>query len=200
MGMYACNIIIVSFVCKFTSVMYVTVIILDSCAIQQRLFWHNIVSITCHHSCCSPTALALVSGKICHCANVFLFSYLNWIEKMSYVLLIFPFDLMSRHILFYKLIKSGLHDRVINTLRSLYNKTCFRVKHGGFASESIRQVVGVNQDGNAIYYLREVHVWYAALFRCSITRWDSVAFAVDWQLDSNLDINPRCSDPIRRSA
>ena len=59
------------------------------------------------------------------------------------------FDLMSRHVLFYKLIKSGLHGRVINTLRSLYNKTCFRVKHGGYASESIRQVVGVNQGGNA---------------------------------------------------
>ena len=59
------------------------------------------------------------------------------------------FDLMSRHILFYKLIKSGLHGRVINTLRSLYNKTCFRVKHGGYASESIHQVVGVNQGGNA---------------------------------------------------
>ena len=59
------------------------------------------------------------------------------------------FDLMSRHVLFYKLIKSGLHGRVINTLRSLYNKTCFRVKHGGYASESIRQVVGVNQGCNA---------------------------------------------------
>ena len=48
-----------------------------------------------------------------------------------------------------KLIKSGLHGWVINTLRSLYNEICFRVKHGGYASESIRQVVGVNQCGNA---------------------------------------------------
>ena len=59
------------------------------------------------------------------------------------------FYLMSRHILFYKLIQSGLHGRVINTLRSLYNKTCFRVKHGGYASESIRQVIEVNRGGNA---------------------------------------------------
>ena len=52
------------------------------------------------------------------------------------------FDLMSRHILFYILIKAGQHGRVINTLHSLYNNACFRVKH---ASESIRQVVGLTK-------------------------------------------------------
>ena len=60
-----------------------------------------------------------------------------------------PFDLMGRHILFYKLIKYGLHGRVKNTMRSVYNRTCLCVKHGGTASRSIRQVVGVKQGGNA---------------------------------------------------
>ena len=59
------------------------------------------------------------------------------------------FDLMNRNILFYKLIKSGLHGRVINTLRNLYTKTYFRVKQGGYLSDLILQEVGVNQGGNA---------------------------------------------------
>ena len=59
------------------------------------------------------------------------------------------FDLMNRNILFYKLIKSGLHGRVINTLRNLYTKIYFRVKQGGYLSDLILQEVGVNQGGNA---------------------------------------------------
>ena len=35
------------------------------------------------------------------------------------------FDLMDRNILFYKLMKSELHGRVINTLRNLYKKHIF---------------------------------------------------------------------------
>ena len=59
------------------------------------------------------------------------------------------FDIMNRAITFYKIIKSGLHGRVINTLRDLYTKTVFRVKHEGKLSEKIQQHVGVNQGGNA---------------------------------------------------
>lgn len=59
------------------------------------------------------------------------------------------FDLLNRNILFYKLIKSGLHGRVINTLRSLYSKTYFRIKHEGKLSQRISQELGVNQGGNA---------------------------------------------------
>ena len=59
------------------------------------------------------------------------------------------FDLMNRDIIFYKLIKSGLHGRVINTLRNLYTKTYFRVKQGGYLKDIILQEVGVNQGGNA---------------------------------------------------
>jgi len=38
------------------------------------------------------------------------------------------FDLVNRNILFYKLLKSGLQGRVIDTIRSLYSKTYFRLK------------------------------------------------------------------------
>ena len=59
------------------------------------------------------------------------------------------FDIMNRDILFYKIIKSGLHGMLLNTLRSLYSKTSFRVKHSGKLSDSILQQMGVNQGGNA---------------------------------------------------
>ena len=59
------------------------------------------------------------------------------------------FDIMNRDILFYKIIKSGLHGRLLNTLRSLYSKTSFRVKHSGKLSDSILQQMGVNQGGYA---------------------------------------------------
>ena len=59
------------------------------------------------------------------------------------------FDIMNRDILFYKIIKSGLHGRWLNTLRSLYSKTSIRVKHSGKLSDSILQQMGVNQGGNA---------------------------------------------------
>ena len=42
------------------------------------------------------------------------------------------FDLVNRNILFYKLIKSEWHERVVDTLRSLYRKTQYRVKHKGY--------------------------------------------------------------------
>ena len=59
------------------------------------------------------------------------------------------FDMVNRHILFYKLMKSGWHGRVIDTMRSLYNKTYFRLKHGGKVSPPILSTLGVNQGGIA---------------------------------------------------
>ena len=59
------------------------------------------------------------------------------------------FDLINRNILFYKIIKSGLHGRVIDTLRNLYKKTTYRIKHEGKLSDPLRQTMGVNQGGNA---------------------------------------------------
>ena len=59
------------------------------------------------------------------------------------------FDLVNRHILFFKLIKSGFLGRVIDTLRSIYKKTNFRVKTGGKLSSLIKDELGVNQGGNA---------------------------------------------------
>ena len=56
---------------------------------------------------------------------------------------------VNRHILFFKLIKSRFHGRVIDTLRSLYKKTNFMVKIGGKLSSLIKDERGVNQGGNA---------------------------------------------------
>ena len=59
------------------------------------------------------------------------------------------FDLINRSILFYKIMKLGWHGKVIDTLRSLYQKTNFRIKHQGLLSFSMRDIMGVNQGGVA---------------------------------------------------
>ena len=41
------------------------------------------------------------------------------------------FDLINRHILFYRIINLGWHGKVINTLRDLYSNTYFRVQCNG---------------------------------------------------------------------
>ena len=58
------------------------------------------------------------------------------------------FDLVNRNILFYKLMENGFSGRVLDTLRNLYSKTHFRVKHKGEVSSPIKENVGVNQGGN----------------------------------------------------
>ena len=58
------------------------------------------------------------------------------------------FDLVSRHILFYKIMKGGWTGRV-DTLRSLYSKTHYRVKRGGKLSPMIPSLTGVNEGGAA---------------------------------------------------
>ena len=55
------------------------------------------------------------------------------------------FDLVNRNILFNKIMKSGWHGKVMDTLRSLYKKTSFRVKNKGWISFLIRNAMGVNQ-------------------------------------------------------
>ena len=59
------------------------------------------------------------------------------------------FDLINRHILFYKIMKGGWHGPVIDTLRNLYGKTSFRVKSKGRVSSIILIKLGVNQGGVA---------------------------------------------------
>ena len=59
------------------------------------------------------------------------------------------FDLVNRHILFFKIMKGGWNGRVIDTLKDLYSKTCFRVKRGGKLSPLIPSLAGVNQGGVA---------------------------------------------------
>ena len=58
------------------------------------------------------------------------------------------FDRVNRNILFYKINKSGLTGRVIDTLRNLYGKTSYRLKHSGKLSDIIDENIGVNQGGN----------------------------------------------------
>ena len=59
------------------------------------------------------------------------------------------FDLINRHILFYKVMKGGWYGPVIDTMRSLYSKTTFRVKNNGRVSSMIFNSLGVNQGGVA---------------------------------------------------
>ena len=58
------------------------------------------------------------------------------------------FDLVNRHILFYKLLRQGWSGRVIDTMKNFYAKTYFRVKINGRVSPSIPNHIGVNQGGN----------------------------------------------------
>ena len=63
------------------------------------------------------------------------------------------FDMVNRSVLFYKIMKCGWNGKVIDTLRSLYTKTKFRVKHQGWLSHLVDNVLGVNQDGVASGFL-----------------------------------------------
>ena len=58
------------------------------------------------------------------------------------------FDLVNRNILFFKLIKAGIHGKVIDAVRRLYRKTYFRLKHHGLLSPLTLDSHGVNQGGN----------------------------------------------------
>ena len=55
------------------------------------------------------------------------------------------FDLINRVILFYKLMNSEWKGRVIDTFRSLYRNTHFRVKRHGNSSPPLLNNIGVNQ-------------------------------------------------------
>ena len=63
------------------------------------------------------------------------------------------FDMVNLNILFYKIIKSGWYGKVTDTLRSLYTKKYFTVKHQGWLSFIIRNLIGVNQGGVASGFL-----------------------------------------------
>ena len=59
------------------------------------------------------------------------------------------FDLVNQSNLFYKMVTSCWHGKVIDALRSLYSKTSFRVKNRGWASFLIHSALGVNLGGIA---------------------------------------------------
>ena len=58
------------------------------------------------------------------------------------------FDVINRHILFYKIISSNVRGKVIDTVRSLYSKTKCRIKTTAGYSPIIEDTQGVNQGGN----------------------------------------------------
>ena len=57
------------------------------------------------------------------------------------------FNVINRNILFYKLMNCGWKGRVIDTLRSLYDKSHFRVKRHGKLNPIVQSRAGVNQGG-----------------------------------------------------
>jgi hypothetical protein len=57
------------------------------------------------------------------------------------------FNFINRTLLFYKLIKSGLHGRVINTLRNMYSKIKARLKIKKKLYQWIVDLCGTNQGG-----------------------------------------------------
>ena len=59
------------------------------------------------------------------------------------------FDMINRHILFYKIMNSGWYGNVIDTMRNLYEKMYFRIKCRGKLSPSVLDTLGVNQGGLA---------------------------------------------------
>ena len=60
------------------------------------------------------------------------------------------FDLINRTILFYKPMNSGWKGIVVDTFRSLYRKTTFRVKRNGKSSPPLLNNIGVNQWGSPV--------------------------------------------------
>ena len=79
------------------------------------------------------------------------------------------FDLISRNSLFYKIIKYGMHGRMIDTMRILYSKTHFRVKCNGQISYHVFDVSGVNQGGSGLFrrYLADLSEYLS----CSVGVW-----------------------------
>jgi hypothetical protein len=57
------------------------------------------------------------------------------------------FNFVNRTLLFFKIIKSGIHGRVINVLRNMYSKTKARVKINEFLYQWIEDTCGTNQGG-----------------------------------------------------
>ena len=73
------------------------------------------------------------------------------------------FDLINRHILFYKIMKGGWHGPVIDTLRNLSDNISFRVKSNCCVSSKILSNLGVNQGGVAsgllLYFVNTLQTW-----------------------------------------
>ena len=77
------------------------------------------------------------------------------------------FDRVNRHILFYRLFKSGLHGRVMETLHNLYQKTYFRLKVNGKVCPRIFDQLGMNQGGSASDVLFRRYMADIGAYLCS---------------------------------
>ena len=73
--------------------------------------------------------------------------YLNRKLYVAFVDFSKAFDFINRNILFYKLLKSGLSGRVIETIRNMYSKTKCKIKTADGLSPEINNLFGVNQGG-----------------------------------------------------
>ena len=96
------------------------------------------------------------------------------------------FDMISRHILFYKLIKQGWHGRVIDTVRNLYSKITFRVERHGMLCPVISNSVGVNQGGVASglffrKFMADLHKYLKT--ECGICMSDTIIAYLLWADD-----------------
>ena len=72
--------------------------------------------------------------------------------------------------------RSSWHGEVIDTLRSLCQKTNFRVKHQGLVSISVRDIMGVNQGGVASgllfrKYMADLNMFLNTEFGVCIGKW-----------------------------
>ena len=85
-----------------------------------------------------------------------LFTFKRWQLKSTqkpinchsiYVDISKAFDKINRSILFSKIMKNGWKGKAIDTFRSLYDKTLFRVMRNGKLSPVILNNSGVNQGG-----------------------------------------------------
>ena len=73
--------------------------------------------------------------------------YLNQSLYVAFVDFSKAFDFINRNILFYKIIKSGISGRIIDTVKDMYSKTKCSVKTPDGLSPDINNCFGVNQGG-----------------------------------------------------
>ena len=98
------------------------------------------------------------------------------------------FDLINRHMLFYKLIKAWLHGRIVDTLCNLYAKKQFRIKCNGSLSPLLETSTGVNQGGyvrSCLFrrYLADLTDFWQHQLSCVLKKKYSASTLGRWHVD-----------------